>query len=179
MQYICVFCGSRQGNQPVFREAAADLGRAIASRGYGLVYGGGNVGLMGVVADSVLEAKGPVIGVIPRFMIPKELAHDGLTELRVVDTMHERKAIMAATASAFISLPGGIGTYEECLEQLAWLKLDIHGKPSGLLNVSGYYNPLLAFLQHTVDSGFFDQTDLNHLVVAEEPVALLDRLSIP
>jgi hypothetical protein len=179
MEYVCVFCGSRHGNRLEYREAAAALGKAIAARGRGLVYGGGNVGLMGVVADAVLAAGGPVIGVIPGFMIPKELAHEGITDLRVVDTMHERKAIMAEAASAFISLPGGIGTYEECLEQIAWLKLYIHRKPSGLLNVLGYYDPLLAFLQHTVDSGFFEQADLNHLVVAEDPGALLDKLKIP
>ncbi len=164
------------GNHPVYRQKAEELGREIVRRECGLVYGGGNVGLMGIIADSVMANGGQVIGVIPQFMVPKELAHEGITELRLVDTMHERKQMMADIASAFISMPGGIGTFEECLEQMAWLKLQLHEKPSGLLNVAGYYQSLIRFLQDSVDRGFFDQMDLDDLIVAEEPTALLDRL---
>lgn len=176
---ICVFCGSRSGERPAYEAAAVAMGRAIADRNLGLVYGGGNIGLMGAVANAALDAGAEVIGVIPRFMEPLEVTHTGLPDLRVVGTMHERKALMAELADAFISMPGGIGTFEECLEQMAWLKLNIHQKASGLLNIAGYYDRFLDFLRISTEEGFFNPSDLQALVVADEPELLLNRLLNP
>ena len=150
MKRVCVFCGSNAGIRAEYGIAAQGLATVLARRGLGLVYGGGNVGLMGILADSMLEAGGEVIGVIPQSLVAKEVAHHGITELRVVDTMHQRKALMNELSDAFIALPGGFGTLDEFFEILTWSQLGIHGKPSGLLNVSGYYDSLLAMLDHAV-----------------------------
>lgn len=176
MKTICVFCGSSLGHRPTYREAALAMGRAIAQQGYNLVYGGGNVGLMGLVADAVLEDGGQVVGVIPEFLAAKEVAHDRITELYVVSSMHERKALMAELSDAFITLPGGFGTLEEFCEILSWAQLGLHQKPQGLLNVEGYYTPLLELFDRTVAEGFV-QPNFRHLIVsASDPESLLDKL---
>ncbi len=156
---ICVFCGSRPGARTSYGAAAESLGRAIASRRLTLVYGGGSVGLMGILADAALAASGRVIGVIPEALATKELAHSGLSELRVVASMHERKALMADLADAFAALPGGFGTLEELLEIVTWAQLGIHAKPVALLNVDGFFDPLLAFLDHAVVEGYVSAWD--------------------
>ena len=151
---ICVFTGSRHGASTAYADAAEQLARDLVERGFGLVYGGGNVGLMNVIADAVLELGGHVTGVIPNALVSKEVAHRGLSELRVVNSMHERKALMAELSDGFIALPGGIGTMEEFFEVLSWAQLGIHNKPCGLLNVSGYYDPLIQFLDQRGVAGF-------------------------
>ena len=177
MKRVCVFCGSNPGVREDYRNSAQALARALAGRGLGLVYGGGNVGLMGMLADSMLQAGGEVIGVIPRSLVAKEVAHRGVTELRIVDTMHERKALMNDLSDAFIALPGGFGTLDEFFEILTWSQLGIHGKPSGLLNVAGYYDRLLAMLDHAVAEGFLRPAHRD-LVIADSDVdALLLRLA--
>src|SRR5262245_55803245 len=145
---ICVFTGSRRGVRAEYADAAKQLGRALVQRGYGLVYGGGKVGLMTIIADTVLDLKGHVTGVIPDSLVGKEVAHRGLSNLRVVGSMHERKALMAALSNGFIAMPGGIGTMEEFFEVLSWAQLGLHEKPCGLLNVCGYYDPLMQFIDH-------------------------------
>lgn len=172
---ICVFTGSRRGTRPEYAQAAKELGRELVERGYGLVYGGGNVGLMGVIADAVLERGGHVTGVIPDALVSQEVAHRGLSELRVVQSMHERKAVMADLSDGFIAMPGGIGTMEEFFEVLSWAQLAIHDKPCGLLNVAGYYDPLIQFLDHAVTQDFIKPKHHALLIVAEEPGKLLDR----
>ncbi len=172
---ICVFTGSRHGIQAHYAEAARQLGATMVERDYGLVYGGGNVGLMAVVADTVLERGGRVIGVIPDMLVSKEIAHVGLTELRVVNSMHERKALMAELSDGFIALPGGVGTMEELFEVLSWRQLGIHNKPCGLLNATNYYDYLVRFLDHAVDQGFLKAQDRSLLLVEQTPEALLDR----
>jgi len=164
------------GQRPEYQAAAVALGKALVGRDLGLVYGGGNIGLMGTIANTVMENGGQVIGVIPEFMKSLEVAHTGLSDLRIVKTMHERKALMAELAVAFISMPGGIGTFEECLEQMAWLKLKIHQKPGGILNVAGYYDGFLQFLRLSTTEGFFDTADLDALPVSDDPEILLDLL---
>jgi uncharacterized protein (TIGR00730 family) len=154
MRSVCVFCGSSAGEKPVFREAAGIVGQTLARRKLRLIYGGGNVGLMGAVADAVLAAGGEVVGVIPQALLEKELAHEGLTELIVVQSMHERKALMADRADAFLALPGGYGTFEEFCEVLTWAQLGLHAKPCGLLNVDGFYDALLGLFDRAVDEGF-------------------------
>ena len=177
MKRVCVFCGSNPGVREDYRNSAQALARALAGRGLGLVYGGGNVGLMGMLADSMLQAGGEVIGVIPRSLVAKEVAHHGVTELRIVDTMHERKALMNDLSDAFIALPGGFGTLDELFEILTWSQLGIHGKPSGLLNVAGYYDRLLAMLDHAVAERFLRPAH-RELVIADSDVdALLQRLA--
>jgi len=177
MKRVCVFCGSNPGVREDYRNSAQALARALAGRALGLVYGGGNVGLMGKLADSMLQAGGEVIGVIPRSLVAKEVAHRGVTELRIVDTMHERKALMNDLSNAFIALPGGFGTLDEFFEILTWSQLGIHGKPSGLLNVAGYYDRLLAMLDHAVAEGFLRPAHRD-LVIADSDVdALLLRLA--
>jgi uncharacterized protein (TIGR00730 family) len=151
MQSLCVFCGSSVGNDPAFRQMAEALGQALVHRHITLVYGGGNIGLMGVIADQALRGGGRVIGVIPQRLVEKELAHQGITELRVVASMHERKALMADLAQGFLALPGGYGTIEEFSEVLTWGQLGLHAKPMGLLNVSGYFDHFLQFLDHAVE----------------------------
>lgn len=174
---LCVYCGSRHGTRPAYAEAAATLGRAIGERGWQLVYGGGNVGLMGVVADAVLAAGGTAVGVIPESLMAREVGHRGLTELHVVPTMHMRKQMMAERADAFIVLPGGIGTLEEFYEVWTWRQLGYHDRPIGLLDVEGFYAPLLAFMQRTVDEGFLDARQLASIAVDSDPLRLLQRLA--
>jgi uncharacterized protein (TIGR00730 family) len=174
---VCVFCGSSRGARPAYQEAAVAMGKALARRGLGLVYGGGHVGLMGAVADAAMEGGAPAIGVIPRGLQVREVGHRGLTELRVVGSMHERKAAMAEQADAFVALPGGMGTLEETAEVLTWAQLGIHEKPVGLLDVEGYFAPLVSFLDHAVAEGFLRTEHRALLLVEREPDALLDRLA--
>jgi uncharacterized protein (TIGR00730 family) len=173
---ICVYCGSLDGNKPEYADDARAIGRSLVDRGLGLVYGGGRVGLMGILAESVLERGGRAIGVIPQPLADREVAHLGLTELHVVADMHERKALMASRASAFLTLPGGIGTFEELFETLSWAMLGLHHKPFGLLNTAGYYNPMLAMLAHGVTEGFVRPPSLDHLIVSSDPAAIVDVL---
>jgi len=154
MRRICVFCGSSPGNDPAYAALAHSVGEGLARRGIGVVYGGGRVGLMGVVADSALDAGGEVIGVIPQDMVDRELAHSGATEMRIVGTLHERKAVMAELSDAFIALPGGLGTLEELAEVISWAQLGLHAKPIGLLGVGGYWADLLRWLDGAVAAGF-------------------------
>ena len=174
---ICVFTGSRRGARLEYSEVAKQLGRDLVARNYGLVYGGGNVGLMTVIADTVLELNGHVTGVIPDALVSKEVAHRGLTELRVVNSMHERKALMAELSDGFIAMPGGIGTMEEFFEVLSWAQLGIHEKPCGLLNVAGYYDPLVEFLDHAVQQDFVKPKHRALMIVECEPGKLLDRFA--
>ena len=176
MKRICVFCGSSVGARVEYAEAARALARELVRRGLGVVYGGGSVGLMGILADTALAEGGEVIGVIPRGLARKELLHTGLTELRVVESMHERKARMAELADAFVALPGGLGTLEETLEVLTWSQLGIRRKPVALLNVRGYWDALLALLGRAVDEGFVRREYLGLLLTGEVPGELLERL---
>lgn len=177
MPRICVFTGSSEGRRPSYRAGAAALGAALVERGFDLVYGGARVGLMGAVADAVLEQGGHVIGVIPQALVTREVAHTGLPDLRVVASMHERKALMAELSDGFIAMPGGWGTFEELFEVLTWGQLGLHRKPIGLLNVDGYFDPLLAFLRHAVAEQFV-RTEFEYLLpVAESPIELLDRFA--
>lgn len=173
---ICVFCGASAGRLPGYAAAARELGRTIAASGRQVVFGGGKVGMMGAVADGALEAGGRVVGVIPEHLVQYEVAHGGLTELHVVASMHVRKQMMADHADAFVILPGGLGTMEEFFEIWTWGQLGIHRKPYGLLNVGGYFDPLLAFLQHAVAEGFIRAEHRELLVVEDEPARLLERL---
>jgi hypothetical protein len=173
---VCVFCGSSFGIRPAYREAAQRLGRLLASRGIGLVYGGGCVGLMGAVADAVMAAGGEAIGVIPDSLMRREVGHRGLTKLHVVNSMHERKALMADLADAFIALPGGYGTLEELMEAVTWSQLGIQQKPCGLLNVEKYWDGLLAVLDHAVDEGFVRKENAQLVLVAQNPETMLERL---
>ena len=172
---ICIFAGSRTGTRPEYAEAARDIGRELVERGYGLVYGGGNVGLMTVVADAVLERRGHVTGVIPDALVSKEVAHHGLSDLRIVRSMHERKAVMAELSDGFIALPGGIGTLEEFFEVLSWAQLRIHNKPCGLLNAAGYFQHLIQFLDSAVHQDFLKPKHRSLLIVEEKACGLLDR----
>ena len=176
MKSVCVFAGSSAGSRSEYRQQATELGRLLAARGIGLVYGGARVGLM-VVADAVLASGGQVTGVIPAALVAKEIAHNGLTELRVVASMHERKATMADFSDAFIALPGGWGTWEEFFEVLTWGQLGLHRKPCGLLNVQGYFDPLLAFVKHSFDEGFVRREYGSMISVSDSPEGLLDRLA--
>jgi uncharacterized protein (TIGR00730 family) len=173
MNRVCVFCGSNPGNDPLYREAATAMGRLLATRGLGLVYGGGRVGLMGVVADAALAAGGEVIGVIPHSLNEREIAHAGVTDLRVVDSMHTRKAMMAELSDAFVAMPGGVGTFEEFFEAVTWTQLGLHRKPCGLLNVGGFYTPLAAFIDHAVSEGFIKPMHRAIVVVDDDPERLL------
>ena len=173
---ICVFCGSRPGNRPEYVDAARRLGALLAERRIGLVYGGASVGVMGAVADAVLRGGGEVIGVIPKALVRRELAHDHLTELRVVESMHERKALMAELSDAVIALPGGFGTFEELFETITWSQLGIHRKAFGVLNVAGFYDSLLALVQHSIDEGFVPPEHLGLILKANEPEELIDLL---
>ena len=175
---ICVFCGSSAGRDPRFRESAEGLARTLVARGQGLVFGGGSVGLMGVVADAVLEAGGEAIGVIPHGLAAREVAHRGLADLRVVSSMHARKALMAELADGFVALPGGYGTFEELFEMVTWAQLGIHRKPVGLLNVAGYFDHLARFLDRAVAEGFVTAANRGLVVVEDDPGRLLDRLNV-
>jgi uncharacterized protein (TIGR00730 family) len=177
MKRVCVFCGSSIGNKPEYTDFAEALGRLLAARKIGLVYGGGNVGLMGVIADAAVAAGGEVIGVIPKALKDREIAHTGLRDLRVVDSMHTRKAMMADLADAFIAMPGGVGTFEEFFEAITWTQLGLHRKPCGLLNVGGFYSPLVAFIDQAVDEGFIKPIHRAMIVVDDNPERLLDSLA--
>ena len=174
---LCVFCGSSPGIRPAYMEAARALGRALHAAGLGLVYGGAHVGLMGAVADEILAAGGTAIGVIPRALEEREIAHRGLTELHVVETMHERKALMAKLSDGFVALPGGMGTLEELFEVLTWGQLGMHRKPIGLLDVGGYFEPLVAFFDRMVSEGFLRPEHRGLALVEREPEALIARLA--
>jgi uncharacterized protein (TIGR00730 family) len=178
LRRLCVFCGASEGNYPVYRETAESLGRLLGRRGIGLVYGGGNVGLMGAMASACLAAGGRVTGVIPQMLVDREVAHAGLTELEVVNSMHQRKARMADLADAFMTLPGGFGTWEECFEILTWSQLGIQRKPCAVLNVNGYYDPLLAMADGAVAAGFLRGAFRELLVSDTDAERLLDRLSL-
>lgn len=173
---VCVFCGSRPGARPSYAAAARRLGERLVEEGLGLVSGGGRVGLMGVVATAVLQGGGQATGVIPQVLAAREVGHTDMTELHVVGTMHERKAMMAHLADAFVALPGGLGTLEELAEALTWSGLGIHAKPCAILDVDGYYAPLLAWLDHGVGQGFISGDARQALIVESDPDALVDRL---
>jgi uncharacterized protein (TIGR00730 family) len=174
---ICVYCGSRPGTRPEYAAAARQLGAAIGARGWQLVYGGGHVGLMGIVADATLAAGGTVVGVITEALMQREVGHRGLTELHVVRTMHERKQLMAERADVFIALPGGIGTMEELFEVWTWRQLGYHDQPIGLVDVAGYYESFLRFCRSMVDEGFLSAAQLAVLVTGSDPQALLLELA--
>ena len=177
MKRLCVFCGSSLGVNSAYAEAATTLGTLLAARGIGLVYGGGNVGLMGVIADAALAGDGEEIGVIPRALADREIAHTGCTELRVVDSMHTRKAVMADLADAFVALPGGIGTLEEFFETWTWAQLGVHAKPIGLLDVAGFWGPLTGLLDHLQAEGFLRGTPRQSLLVHGEAGVMLESLA--
>src|SRR5262245_16752506 len=177
MRRLCVFCGSKAGNRSVYAEAARALGHALAARGLGLVYGGGHIGLMGILADAVLHAGGEVSGVIPEALVAEELAHPQLTALHVVGTMHQRKALMADLADGFAALPGGFGTADELFEILTWAQLGLHAKPVALLNTAGFFDPWLAWLDRAVADGFLRPAHRRLLRVADEPEQLLELLT--
>ncbi len=177
MRSVCVFCGSSSGTEQAYAEAARALGRTLAESGITLVYGGGRVGLMGVVADAALGAGGEVVGVIPKALLEREIAHDGLTDLRVVGSMHERKALMSALCEGFIALPGGTGTLEEFFEALTWAQLGEHRKPCGFLDVGGYYGPLLAVFDQMVAQGFLSEEHRSMILVETEPIRLLEAFA--
>ena len=176
MQSVCVFCGSSPGLDPAYTEAARSLGRTLATANIRLVFGGGHVGLMGVVSNAAIEAGGEAIGVIPKFLVERELAHTGLTDLRIVGSMHERKAMMSDLSEGFITLPGGTGTLEEFFEILTWAQLGEHEKPCGLLNVAGYYDPLLTVFDQMVNRGFLSGPNRDLVLVESEHERLLQRL---
>jgi len=177
MKSVCVFCGSNPGQDPVYRTAAAQVGRRLAERGLRLVYGGGSVGLMGVVADAALAAGGQAVGVLPLSMSETEVAHRGLTELRIVPGMHERKALMNELSDAFLTLPGGFGTLDELFEAVTWKQLGIHAKPIGLLNVGGYFDPLIAFVDRAAGAGFVSARNRGLIRVDSDPDRLIAALA--
>jgi uncharacterized protein (TIGR00730 family) len=177
--HVCVFCGARTGTLPTYAAAAAALGQRIGERGLGLVYGGARVGLMGTLADAALAAGAPVLGVLPRALSSVEVAHPGLTELLLVDGLHARKARMTAESDAFIALPGGFGTLDELFEALTWAQLGLHTRPLGLLNVAGFWDPLVATIERQVAHGFVTPSDSARLSVEATPDALLDALGAP
>jgi hypothetical protein len=177
IQRLCVFCGSSLGNRDVYAEAAAQLGRDLAKSKMALVFGGGRVGLMGILADSALSAGGQAIGVMPRALVEKEIAHTSLTELHVVESMHQRKALMADLADAFLLLPGGFGSWEEFCEVLTWLQLGMHRKPCAILNVAGYYDGLLSLANHALAEGFLRPAHHKMVIVADHPQMALSQLA--
>ena len=177
MKSVCVYCGSNNGSQPVYATAAQEMGTALAERGIRLIYGGGKVGLMGIVADAVLDSGGDVTGVITRALYDLETGKNELDDLRIADNMHERKAGMAELAEGFIAMPGGFGTFEELFEALTWLQLDIHRKPVALLNVNAYFDDLLTFLRHSTEQGFVREGHLQMLLVDDDPKALLEKMA--
>ena len=173
---VCLYAGSQAGARPAYAEGAERLARLLAAEGIGIVYGGGRAGLMGVLADAATEAGGRVTGIIPEQLQARELAHEGLEDLRIVRSMHERKALMAELSDAFVAVPGGIGTLEEIVEIFTWAQLGMHGKPVALLDLDGYYEGLVAFFDHAVDEGFLRPTTRSMLLVEPDPHALLERL---
>lgn len=178
IESVCVYCGSRVGARAIYRETAAALGRAVATAGIRLVYGGARVGLMGAMADAARDAGGSVLGVIPRQLTERELAHDGLTELQIVASMHERKLVMSEAADAFIAMPGGFGTLEEFFEAVTWHQLGHHDKPCGLLDAEGFYAPLLECLQHMAREGFVSRGQVERIRIHSDPTSLLENLGI-
>jgi uncharacterized protein (TIGR00730 family) len=176
MRRLCVFCGSSEGRDPAYLQAARALGETLAVDGIGLVYGGASVGLMGALADAALIAGGKVTGVMPRALVEKEIAHNRLSDLRVVGSMHERKALMAELSEGFVALPGGIGTFEELFEMWTWAQLGHHTKPCALLNVRGFYDGLIAFLDQVAERGFMKGAHRAMLIVGQEPMELIERL---
>jgi uncharacterized protein (TIGR00730 family) len=177
MKRLCVFCGSRTGANPVYAQQAHLLGEALARRGFGLVFGAGNVGLMGILADAVRQHGGETIGVIPRALVERELAHQQLTDLRIVETMHDRKALMADLADAFIALPGGYGTLDELFEILTWRQLHFHAKPIGMLNVNGFFDPLMQWIERAIADDFVKEKNRELLIIEEDVERLLDRIA--
>lgn len=177
MKRICVYAASNPGVHPDYEKAALQLGDALVSKQYELVYGGASVGLMGRVANQVLDNGGRAIGVMPRGLFRREIAHSNLTEFHEVESMHERKAMMASLSDAFVALPGGLGTFEELFEAACWSQIGIHQKPIGLLNIRGFYNPLMEFLEHTVREGFMRESSMGIFIVESDPVTLLNRLA--
>ena len=175
MKYICVFCGSSPGALPEYTEAARELGVALAKNGIGLVYGGARVGMMGAIASAVMKADGEVIGVMPKSLVEKEVAYVGITDLRIVNSMHERKALMSELSDGFIALPGGLGTIEEIFEVLTWSQLGIQKKPCGFLNVSNYYDKLVEFIDHAVEQEFIGPGSRKLIIVDETPEGLLKK----
>ena len=173
---VCIFCGSNDGDRPAYRETAIAAAQSLVRRGIGIVYGGGRVGLMGTIADAALAAGGEVIGIIPEMLADREVAHRHLSELHVVGSMHERKAMMAALSDAFITLPGGFGTLEEIFEVVTWRQLGYHEKPSGVLNVAGYYDSLISFCDEAVARGFVKASDRKNLIASDDVEALIDAL---
>ncbi len=176
MKRICVFCGASPGARVSYRQAARALAGELLARGYGLVYGGASVGLMGELATAMLEGGGEVIGVIPQSLVDREVAYQALSDLRVVRSMHERKALMAELSDGFVAMPGGFGTLEELFEILTWAQLGLHAKPCGLLDVDGFYQPLLAYLRHAHSEGFIRANHLELVLIDERPASLLDAL---
>jgi uncharacterized protein (TIGR00730 family) len=176
MRRICVFCGANPGARPAYTEATADLARRLTAEGIGVVYGGGHVGLMGVLADTLLADGAEPIGVMPQALVDKEIGHRGLSDLRVVGSMHERKALMAELSDAFIALPGGLGTLEELFEVYTWSQLGLHQKPCALLDVEGYYAGIASFLEHAVEERFVREEHRAMLIVESDPRRLIDRL---
>lgn len=176
MKRVCVFCGSSTGSKSIYAETAQNLGKLLAQNNIGLVYGGGRVGLMGILADSALAASGEVIGVIPKGLFEREVAHTGLTELRFVDSMHQRKAMMEELADGFIALPGGFGTCEEFCEMVTWAQLGIHNKPCGILNVDGFYDSYLSFLDNAVKEGFLRMEHRKLILEDEHSFDLLEKM---
>ncbi len=176
MKRLCVFCGSRTGLDPVYADETRRLGHAMARRGIGLVFGAGNVGLMGILADAVRTGGGETIGVIPKALVERELAHQSLTDLRVVESMHDRKALMAGLSDAFLALPGGYGTLDELFEILTWAQLHFHDKPIGLLNVAGFFDPLLAWIDRAIADDFVKPKNRELLRVDNDVEKMLDRL---
>lgn len=178
MKRLCVFCGSKVGRQPVYGDQARRLGQLLVQRGLGLVFGGGHIGLMGVLADTVLAGQGEVVGVIPRALVDRELAHPAVKQMHIVESMHQRKARMADLADAFAALPGGFGTADEFFEILTWAQLGMHAKPIGLLNVAGFFDPLLAWMDHTLEQGFMRPKDRQLVRVTDDAEKLLDLLGL-
>ena len=173
---LCVFCAANPGAHPVYRDRANAFGRLLAESGRRIVYGGGRTGLMGALAEGALSANGNIIGVMPRHLVEREVAHTSLTELRVVESMHERKTMLSGLADGFIAMPGGLGTLEELFEIWTWGQLGLHRKPYGLLNVNGFFDPLLAFLDHAVTEGFLGAANRDMLAVSDDPVTLLEQM---
>jgi uncharacterized protein (TIGR00730 family) len=176
VQRICVFCGASPGARPEYAQATTELASLLAAEGVGVVYGGGGVGLMGVLADAVIAEGGEIIGVIPRALVDREIAHRDVTDMRVVASMHERKALMAELADAFVALPGGLGTLEELFEVYTWAQLGLHRKPCALLNVEGYYDGIAGFLSQAVEERFLREEHREMLMVEREPRGLIERL---
>jgi uncharacterized protein (TIGR00730 family) len=176
MKRVCVFCGSSSGAQPIYQKIAFSVGRLLTEHGYGVVYGGGRVGLMGALAEGTLAAGGNLVGIIPKVLFDKEIGNSDLKDLRIVGSMHERKALMAELSEAFITLPGGFGTFEECFEMVTWSQLGVHKKPCGVLNINGFYDPLLNMCDRAVSQGFLTEVDRKLIISDPDPESLIQRV---